>query len=85
MIRRNEIKNVLDFRFRKIASSDEIQVTDGFRNKCVLTERNGEITRQPFGIKPNNYAEFKNVHLSKNYTNSQGLQHLSNQYSGRNR
>lgn len=41
----------------------------------------GDITRRHtgIGIEKKYDAEFRNVDRSKNYTNSQGFQHLSNQ------
>lgn len=69
---------MLNVRFRKIASSEISGADFLFRDSCVITERNGDITRQPIGMKTKNDAELvKKLHI-------QGFQHLSNQYRGRN-
>ncbi|XP_061177945.1 uncharacterized protein LOC133186704 [Saccostrea echinata] len=86
MKRRNEIKNVLNFRYRKIAFS-EIPVTDFlFGDNCVSKLKEmGDITKQPIGMKSSYDTKFKNVNQTKNYMSTQGYQPLTNQYRGRNR
>lgn len=86
MKRRNEIKNVLNFRYRKIASS-EIPVTDHlFGDNCVSKLKEmGDITKQPIGMKSNHDTKFKNTTQAKNYMSNQGYQPIQNPYRGKNR
>lgn len=67
MKRRNEIKNVLNFRYRKTASS-EIPVTDHLiGDNCVSKPKvMGNITKQPIGKKSNLDAKFKKCISGKN-------------------
>lgn len=71
--RRNEIKYVLNFRYRKIASS-EIPITDHlFGDICVSKLKEmGDITKQPIGMKSNYDTKFKNATQAKKYMSNQG-------------
>lgn len=86
MKRRNEIKDVLNFRYRKIASS-EIPVTDHlFGDNCVSKLKEmGDTTKQPIGMKSNYEAKFKNSTQAKNYMSNPGYQPIQNPYRGKNR
>lgn len=65
--RRNEVKNVSNFRYRRITSS-EIPVTDHlFRYNCVSKlNKLGDITKQPIGLKSNYDSKFQNATHAKN-------------------
>lgn len=86
MKRRNEIKNVLNFRYRKTASS-EIPVTDHLiGDNCVSKPKvMGDITKQPIGKKSNYDAKFKNASQAKNYMANLGYQPIQTPYRGKNR
>lgn len=78
--RRNEVKNVLNFRYCRITS--EIPVTDHlFRYNCVFKlNKLGDITKQPIGLKSNYDSKFKNATHAKNYMSNQGYQPIQNPY-----
>lgn len=72
MKRSNEIKNVLNFWYRKIASY-EIPLTDYlFGDNCVSKlKKMGDSTKQPIEKKSNYDAKFKNATQAKNYISNQ--------------